>query len=149
MAVSFFDYAEEDYRRGTFSDVDGSEWYADFIAAAVELGLIEGYGDDTFRPNGDITRAEACTLVNRTLDRAPHEDHLLPRREMNTWSDNPTSAWYYEAIQEATNSHDYRMVTEDGERVENWTEKLEDRDWTELERSWSDASDAPGGEVMD
>ena len=149
VAVSFFDYAEEDYRRGTFSDVDGSEWYADFIAAAVELGLIEGYGDDTFRPNGDITRAEACTLVNRTLDRAPHEDHLLPRREMNTWSDNPTSAWYYEAIQEATNSHDYRMVTEDGERVENWTEKLEDRDWTELERSWSDASDAPGGEVMD
>ena len=102
VAVSFFDYAEEDYRRGTFSDVDGSEWYANFIAAAVELGLIEGYGDDTFRPNGDITRAEACTLVNRTLDRAPHEDHLLPRREMNTWSDNPTSAWYYEAIQEAT-----------------------------------------------
>ncbi len=149
MAVRFFDYADETYDDSGFTDVEPGMWYTDFINAAVELGLIEGYPDGTFRPNAPITRAEACTLVNRTLGREPHEDHLLPRREMNTWPDNPTNAWYYEAIQEATNSHDYNWTSEDGERVENWTEKLEERDWAELERAWSDAHDAPGGEVMD
>ena len=69
--------------------------------------------DGTFHPLDNITRAEACTIVNRTLGRAPHEAHLLPRGEMLTWPDNNTSAWYYAAMQEATNSHDY-IWTEGG-----------------------------------
>ena len=149
LAVSFFDYADKTYQDSGFTDVEPGMWYTDFVNAAVELGLIEGYEDHTFRPQGNITRAEACTLVNRTLGRKPHEDHLLPRREMNTWSDNHPAAWYYEAIQEATNSHDYRTITDGGERAEHWTKKLEDRDWAALERAWSNAGDAPGGEVMD
>ena len=135
---------------GRFSDVEGNEWYVNFLAAAIEYGLIEGMPDGTFHPLDNITRAEACTIVNRTLGRAPHEDHLLPWREMITWPDNSnTDAWYYAAMQEATNSHDYAWTVEDREDVEEWTEKLEERDWAALERTWSDAHDAPGGEVMD
>ena len=96
-----------------------------------------------------ITRAEAATIVNRTLGRVPHEDHLLPRAEMITWPDNADmQAWYYEAMQEATNSHDYSWTAEAGERVEQWTGKLDERDWAALEREWSNANSAPGGEIM-
>ena len=147
--MSFFDYADQNFvYDGRFSDVEGTEWYVSFLAAAVELGLIEGLPDGTFRPTANITRAEACTIVNRTLGREPHEDHLLPQSQMIVWPDNNVGAWYYEAMQEATNSHDYVWTTEDSESVEDWTAKLEERDWAALEREWSTAHSAPGGEVM-
>ena len=148
IAVGFFEFTEGDLTYdGRFSDVEGTEWYVTFLAAAVEYGLIEGMPDGTFHPLDNITRAEACTIVNRTLGRAPHEAHLLPRGEMLTWPDNNTSAWYYAAMQEATNSHDY--IWTEGEDTEEWTGRLTERDWAALERVWSDAHDAPGGEVMD
>ena len=149
IAVSFFEVTG-DYVDGTYSDVPANAWYADFIDAAVDLGLIEGYPDGTIRPQASITRAEACTIVNRTLGRVPDKDHLLPTSEMRVWPDNSdTNVWYYAQIQEATNSHDYEWIGEEGDQIENWTEKLADRDWAALEDEWSDANSAPGGEVMD
>ncbi len=148
IAVRFFDHTAE-YREGTFADVDAAVWYADYVQAASDVGLIEGNGSGYFEPMRYITRAEAATIVNRTLGRVPHEDHLLPWAEMITWPDNADmQAWYYEAMQEATNSHDYSWTTEDGERVEQWTGKLDERDWAALEREWSNANSAPGGEIM-
>lgn len=143
IAVSFFEYADYEYRN-TFPDVHAGSWYTQFVAAAVELGLIEGYPDGTFRPDASITRAEACTIVNRTLGRAPDEEHLLPVNVMITWPDNLPGYWYYADMQEATNSHDYEWLG----AIEDWTAKLEERDWAELEKMWSEANDAPGGEVM-
>ena len=154
IAVGFFQYADQYFTYlGNFSDVAGNEWYASFLAAASALGLIEGYPDGSFRPDAAITRAETCTVVNRTLGRRPHKDHLLPWSEMITWPDNQMiEAWYYPQIQEATNSHDYRWtsLTEllETATVENWTEKLPERDWAALEQVWSTAHSAPGGEVM-
>ena len=143
IATRFFDYAAE--YEGTFSDVSYSSWYADFVQAAVDMGLVNGYENGTFRPNASITRAEAVAIVNRVLLRRPDADHLLPWSVMNTFSDNVLeSAWYYEDIQEATNSHDYEWLKSG---VEDWTEKLPERDWAALEREWSKAYDAPGGEV--
>ena len=149
IAVSFFDEAGS-YVDGTYADVPANAWYADFIDAAVDLGLIEGYPDGTIHPETSITRAEACTIVNRTLGRVPDKDHLLPTSEMRVWPDNAdTGAWYYAQMQEATNSHDYEWTGAEDNQIENWTEKLEDRDWEALEKEWSDANSAPGGEVMD
>ena len=149
IAVSFFDEAGN-YVDGTYADVPANAWYADFIDAAVDLGLIEGYPDGTIHPEASITRAEACTIVNRTLGRVPDKNHLLPTSEMRVWPDNrDTGAWYYAQMQEATNSHDYEWTGAENNQMENWTEKLEDRDWAALEKEWSDANSAPGGEVMD
>ena len=129
IAVSFFDWADV-YAVNSFVDVRGSAWYADYVAVAAELGLIEGYGGNVFRPDATITRAEACTIINRTLGRAPDADHLLPVAQMNTWPDNSdTGVWYYAQIQEATNSHDYRWICS----VEQWTAKLADPDWDKLQ----------------
>ena len=143
IAVSFFKHAGG-ASANPFNDVPDSAWYAEFVKAAAELGLIDGYEDGTFRPNAPITRAEACTIVNRTLGRAPDKDNLLPEHEMLTWPDNSRDAWYYAQIQEATNSHDYQWLG----AIELWTAKLAERDWDALEKEWSNAYSAPGGDVV-
>ena len=145
IAVRFF---EATYDGGDlFSDIAG-HWAQDYINEAANAGIVDGYPDGTFRPQQYITRAEAMTMVNRTIDRHPHEDHLLD--DMIVWPDNPETAWYYEQVQEATNSHEYTMNTDDEQNpYEIWTELLPNRDWSELEKEWSDANDGAGsGEVV-
>ena len=145
IAVRFF---EATYDGGDlFSDIAG-HWAQDYINEAANAGIVDGYPDGTFRPQQYITRAEAMTMVNRTIDRHPDADHLL--EDMITWPDNPETAWYYEQVQEATNSHEYTMNTDDEQNpYEIWTELLPNRDWSELEKAWSDANDGAGsGEVV-
>ena len=132
IAVRFF---EATYDGGDlFSDIAG-HWAQDYINEAANAGIVDGYPDGTFRPQQYITRAEAMTMVNRTIDRHPHKDHLLD--DMIVWPDNPETAWYYEQVQEATNSHEYTMNTDDEQNpYEIWTELLPNRDWSELEKAW-------------
>ena len=130
MAVRFYDTFEAEYEEGTFLDVDGDEWYADAIAAAEELGIIGGYPDGTVRPNNNITRAETCAIVNRVLERRPHDEHLGDVDDMRTWPDNQPGAWYYADMQEATNGHYYEWIDIDGSKFEEWTEVDKDYDWT-------------------
>ena len=113
-----------------FSDI-ASHWAKDEISAAANNGWINGYTDGTFRPNNKITRAEAMTLVNRVLKRLPETAEDL-HNDMIKWSDNSdTSAWYYLAVQEATNSHYYDIKEN---KHEKWSKLRETRDWTELEK---------------
>ena len=113
-----------------FSDI-ASHWAKNEISAAANNGWINGYTDGTFRPNNKITRAEAMTLVNRVLKRLPETAEDL-HNDMIKWSDNSdTSAWYYLAVQEATNSHYYGIKEN---KYEKWSKLRETRDWTELEK---------------
>lgn len=114
-----------------FSDI-ASHWAKDEISIAYNNGWITGYPNGTFGPQRDITRAETMTLVNRVLNRQPEtEDDLLPN--MTVWTDNANpKAWYYLAVQEATNSHYYKFKT--NSKYEKWTELRETRDWTQLEK---------------
>lgn len=109
-----------------FTDLTGC-WAADEIAEAYGKGWVNGYGDNTFRPNGPITRAEAVTLINRVLRRLPETDKdLLP--DERTWPDNPETFWGYLALQEASNSHLYDRKS-DG--YETQTKILPPRDWSQ------------------
>jgi len=114
-----------------FSDI-ATHWAKDEISIAYNNGWITGYPDGTFGPQRDITRAETMTLVNRVLNRQPEtEDDLLPN--MTVWTDNANpKAWYYLAVQEATNSHYYEFKT--NSQYEKWTELRETRDWKALEQ---------------
>ena len=114
-----------------FSDI-ANHWAKDEISIAYNNGWITGYPDGTFGPQRDITRAETMTLVNRVLNRQPEtEEDLLPN--MTVWTDNANpKAWYYLAVQEATNSHYYEFKT--NSQYEKWTELRETRDWTQLEK---------------
>ena len=135
IAARFFEatYEGEDL----FPDIEG-HWARDYINQAAHAGIVNGYEDGTFQPQENITRAEAMTIVNRTLDRHPDADHFLA--DMKTWPDNLESAWYYEQVQEATNSHEYIMKTDaDKNSYEIWKKILPVRDWSDLENTWSEA----------
>ena len=115
-----------------FTDI-ASHWAKNEIGIAANKGWINGYPDDTFRPNQYITRAEAMTLVNRVLNRLPENSSDL-LDSMIKWPDNSdASAWYYLAVQEATNSHAYSDKSKD-DKYEKWSKLRETRDWTELEK---------------
>ena len=150
MAVRFFGggYEGEDL----FSDIDG-HWAQDAINQAANQGIVSGYPDGTFRPDNNITRSEAISIINRVLDRRPEKDHLLAEEDMITWPDNmDTSTWYYADIQEATNSHDYdpsEERDEEGNQYEIWTGSLPVRDWITLERAWTNSNESVNpGDVM-
>ena len=125
-----------------FTDVKTTDWFAPYVTAAKDAGLIEGYSDGSFKPESKITRAEACAIVNRTLGRKPSKAHMKISDRID-WPDVQTTDWFYEAIMEATNSHTCTM----GDRVETWNDKLPQRDWAALETGWANAYTGNGGEV--
>lgn len=125
-----------------FTDVKTTDWFAPYVTAAKDSGLIEGYSDGSFKPENRITRAEACAIVNRVLGRKPSKNHMKISGRID-WPDCTTADWFYEAIMEATNSHTYQM----GKRVETWNGKLPQRDWAALENNWASAYTGKGGEV--
>lgn len=53
---------------GSFSDVSAGAWYATAVNTLVELDVLSGYGDNTFRPNNAVTRAEFVTAVCKCFD---------------------------------------------------------------------------------
>ena len=112
----------------TFSDIQG-HWAEKYIQRAAELGWIKGFEDGTFRPDTYITRAQAMTMINRVLNRIPEENSdLLPG--MNVWPDCNPGDWFYLAVQEATNSHDFEHKAGN---YETWTKLMKNPDWTRYE----------------
>ncbi len=130
VAARFLDDSYVDDGKGDFSDT-ADHWAASYIRLAAKAGWINGSGN-RFDPEEYITRAQVMTIVNRMLDRTPDKDHMLP--SMKTWTDNPEGTWYYEAVQEATNEHDY---TRDEMSVETWTLVKQHRDWAAIELGWA------------
>lgn len=95
-----------------FKDLNGS--FADkYISLLYAMGILEGRGDNTFGPKDSLTRAQAITIVNKLIGRLPGDGTTsfgAVADQMKKWPDNmDTSAWYYAAVQEATNSHDYTL----------------------------------------
>ena len=135
----------------TFTDIEG-HWAKNDIEFAAAVGWVNGYPDGSFHPQDNITRAEFMTLANRMLERQPEEESDL-LDDMIKWPDNSPSDWWYLAVQEATNSHEY---TRKGKTVpylsfeyETWLVMLEMRDWSAFEKEWSDADSAPNpGDVI-
>ena len=113
-----------------FTDIS-DHWARDYINRAAAEGWVAGYPDGTFGPDRFITRAEVMALVNEVLERAPDADYML--EDMTVWPDNPESAWYYEDVQEATNSHAY-VWRNSQHTSEDWEDFIPMRTFDELVR---------------
>ena len=110
--------------KSDFNDISG-HWAEKEIRRAASLGWIKGYTDGSFKPDQNITRAEAASMINRMLHRLPETvEDLLDG--MVQWQDNNPSDWYYINMQEATNSHDFKQK---GEIHEHWTKLTENPNW--------------------
>ncbi len=51
----------------SFKDVPASAWYYDSVMAAVNAGLITGYGDGIFAPDENISREQMAVIISRAL----------------------------------------------------------------------------------
>jgi hypothetical protein len=82
-----------DYTPRAFSDVAGT----DYELAANTLctyGILRGYADGTYRPNGSLTRAELCALLVQAMD-LPAATHPV------SFSDVNENSWYAPYVQAA------------------------------------------------
>jgi S-layer homology domain len=71
----------EDLKRKAFSDVKDSHWAKKDIYGAVGKGYVDGYPDDTFNPEGTITKAEFIKMV-------------VAAQKYALASNGDSSAWY-------------------------------------------------------
>lgn len=134
MAKIIANFANLKYGGKTFTDLAG-HWSKSYVELAAGNGWIAGYPDGSFRPDQKITRAETVTMINRVLDRVPaKESRLLSRSIMLTFPDNKPGDWYYIAIQEASNSHEYQRSVYETTGDEMWTKLIDNVDWTKLEK---------------
>jgi len=74
---------------GYFPDVPGGQWYTGYVERSKELGIADGFGDGTFRPDDPVTRAEAAAFLLRALG----EGGNLPVYQ-GYFNDAPAGAWY-------------------------------------------------------
>ena len=72
-----------------FSDVDPDAWYAEYVGAVAERGIMEGKGGGKFDPSGSVTRAEFVTILKRL---SGDGDEVAGNAG---FSDVSADAWYY------------------------------------------------------
>jgi hypothetical protein len=109
-----------------FTDVPASRWYCAVVTRAADEGWITGYNGGEFRPDGEIKRAEAVTMLNRMAGRYATAENLPDGAP--TFPDLPESHWAYANIIEAS-------VTHGGAPAEPYakvTEKFVDTNGTEI-----------------
>ncbi len=104
---------------GGFPDITNEYWAKESIQAAYAEGWLKGYPDGSFRPEKELTRAEAVTIINRMLDRVADKSCVdANARTIVKYTDLTKAHWAYYDIMEASNSHDYVRLNN---RAERWT----------------------------
>jgi len=73
---------------GNFNDVENDHWAVRYIMAASATGVVEGYPDGSFRPDGKITRAEGLTMITRFsgVNREPYAFQYFADVQPSSWS---------------------------------------------------------------
>ncbi|MDO5712941.1 MAG: S-layer homology domain-containing protein [Tissierellia bacterium] len=69
-----------------YSDVIQDKWYADAVNYLSHKGIIKGYGDGTFRPNQEITRAEFAAIASRYEKYGGTGGKTFPDVKENHWA---------------------------------------------------------------
>lgn len=74
------------FNRGRFTDVKDGEWYVPYVLTTAELGIVEGYANKTFEPQGNINTAEFLKMIALTFG--------LPENLPYTFTDVPGTEWF-------------------------------------------------------
>ncbi len=109
VCVRFFERRTDSIKasNSSFSDVKSGHWAKKYIDKAQKQGFVTGYPDGTYRPDNNITRAEAVTVVNRMLSRYPDKEYIDNNLDKLTqFADiKDNTYWAYYEIFEAANIH--------------------------------------------
>lgn len=84
-------FGEEANTASQFSDLNESHWAYEGIEKLVDAGIIAGYPDGTFKPEGNITRAELIKIVNLIYSYADKQETA------NLYDIRPED-WFYDHV---------------------------------------------------
>lgn len=85
-----------------YTDIKG-HWAEETIKAMTREGLLEGYSDNTFRPDNKVTRAEFITTINRVM--VLNRDNYIKERVLNPVLNLHESDWYFYNLADFANEH--------------------------------------------
>ena len=104
------------YGVAPFADVPG-HWAERAIGSEYQAKRITGYPDGLFRPDANITRAEAAVILNKIFERKYDNLSLLKCKNpqmIKRFTDLDETFWGWNDMVEATNTHEYvRRYKED------------------------------------
>jgi len=83
--------AEESKNVITFTDLDKTYWAYESIEKLVDAGIIKGYEDGTFLPDGHITRAEFVKIANQVFS-------YTQKQESTNFIDVKSDDWFFENV---------------------------------------------------
>jgi hypothetical protein len=117
--LSRFDTLEAGGADNPFTDVRDKHWARDYIISTYTKGWIRGYPGGEFKPDTNISRAEATSAINRMLGRLLNKSDV-PASIINRFIDLPTSYWAFADLMEASTDHEYNFTENGNEVWTNW-----------------------------
>ena len=100
-----------------FPDGDNDHWAYAALCNAVDRGWLSGYEEDgTLRPDAQVTRAQAITILNRLLGRSADKAAIDAAGKIFQYIDLKLTHWAYYDIMEASVPHT-PSVSETGDEI--------------------------------
>ncbi|MDO5714135.1 MAG: S-layer homology domain-containing protein [Tissierellia bacterium] len=106
-----------------------NHWAKDAIEKVYGKKVVKGYPDGTFKPNQEITRAEAVTILNAAFGRVTNAKSFTGKvklEEVNTFKDISTSDWFFYDVIDAATGHTANK--DDKDAVDIWTALMVNKD---------------------
>ena len=128
-----------------FDDLDSSHWAANYIQKAVNAGWIEGFPDNTVRPDDSITFEQAVTVVCRALD-LTHSYYSYPEDYISTAIEYSITDGVNSVIDEEINRGEAAKIIInaldflESERIENEAEELMETNYESYASGYSVSS---------
>lgn len=124
-----------------FNDIAGHEFEAAILRASAN-GIIKGYPDGSFKPDGKVTRAETVTMLNKLSNRYLTLDDLKKNNsKIKEFSDVQKSHWAYLQIMSAVNYPIINEVTETYYTYKDGYEESWDKVWVENSKEVTEDKD--------
>ena len=114
IAAKFDNFSSDNKK--SFIDLASSHWAYKYIMSASDKGWINGYPDNTFKPEKNITRSEVVKMVNNILERGIKSEGI-PVNLHTLYRDLTIEHWSFADIIEASVEHSY---TRDKDGWEIW-----------------------------
>lgn len=94
-----FQYSAKD-NNARFKDIAPSQWFYEEILKANAVGYVNGYPDQTFRPERNVTKEETCAFITRLVNiPTRHLDSLMPIGDpISAWADSDVSKIVWNGI---------------------------------------------------
>jgi uncharacterized repeat protein (TIGR01451 family) len=111
VLANYLELKNVEHDKMNFSDIS-KHWARNFIEEIYRVKLIEGYieqGERLFKPDNNISRSEAVTIVNKMLFRGPLSGIEIP------FKDVAETHWAYGHILESALDHNFKRNEDDSE----------------------------------